>query len=188
MANKLIIFSGPSGAGKTSIAEYLLEHNSQLEFSVSACSRSKRADEVDGIHYYFLSPEEFRNKIKNSEFLEWEEVYKDNFYGTLKSEVQRIWSGNKHVIFDVDVIGGLNIKKAYRNSALAIFILPPSVEELKKRLVNRSTETEESLRKRIDKADKEIEFAKFFDKVVINKDLEKVKKEVEQIIFDFIKT
>ncbi|HPF51197.1 MAG TPA: guanylate kinase, partial [Draconibacterium sp.] len=143
MKGKLIIFSAPSGAGKTTIVKYLLQKGLDLEFSISATSREPRANEINGKDYYFLSTEEFVQKVQNDEFLEWEEVYKGIRYGTLKSEVERIRNNGKNVIFDVDVVGGLNIKKYYGDEALAIFVQPPSVEELRKRLTSRSTETEE---------------------------------------------
>jgi guanylate kinase len=165
MKGKLIIFSAPSGAGKTTIVRHLLEKNLNLEFSVSATSRAPRPNETNGKDYYFLTEKEFKQKIENNEFLEWEEVYKGIYYGSLKSEVERIRNLGKNVIFDVDVVGGLNIKKFYGDEALAIFVQPPSVEELRKRLISRSTETEEKIQMRIAKAEHELSFAKQFDKL-----------------------
>ena len=186
MNEKLIIISAPSGAGKTTIVKQLLNSGLNLEFSVSACSRPKRENETNGKDYYFLSVAEFKTKIKNDEFLEWEEVYKDQFYGTLKSEINRIWSKGNFVIFDVDVIGGLNIKKYYKEKALAIFIKPPSQKVLKDRLKGRSTESDESLKKRIEKANYELSFAGKFDKIIINDDLEIAVKETKKNILEFL--
>lgn len=185
MKGKLIIFSAPSGAGKTTIVKHLLQKDFGLEFSVSATSRQPRSGETDGKDYYFLSESEFREKIKNDEFLEWEEVYNGNFYGTLKSEVERIRNAGKHVIFDVDVVGALNIKKFYGGEALAVFVQPPSVDELKNRLQNRSTESEEKIRMRVAKAEKELEFAGKFDVIIVNDDLPKALKEAEKIVAGF---
>ncbi len=183
---KLIIFSAPSGAGKTSIVKGVLQETPGLAFSVSACSRPKRQNEQDGVDYYFLTPDDFRKKINEDAFLEWEEVYPGSYYGTLRSEVERIWKSGKHVVFDVDVAGGLNIKKQYPEQALALFIQPPSLEELEKRLINRGTETSESLQKRIGKAAFELTFAKDFDKIVINDDLSRAINETIQIVNKFI--
>lgn len=179
---KLFIFSAPSGAGKTTIVKNLLAINPLLEFSISATSRAMREGEINGKDYYFISADEFRTKINNNEFLEWEEVYKDQYYGTLKSELERIWTKAHHVIFDVDVVGGLNIKNAYPERALSVFVMPPTPETLKDRLLNRSTETEDSLRKRLEKAHWELGFADKFDIVLINDRLEdSVKKAVEMV-------
>lgn len=183
---KLIIFSAPSGAGKTTIVKRLLEINLNLEFSVSATSREARKNEVDGKDYYFLSPEEFQQKIDNNKFLEWEEVYPGTSYGTLKNEVERIRNLGKNVIFDVDVVGGLNIKKVYEDEALAIFVQPPTVEELEKRLRLRSTETEEKIKVRLAKAKHELSYASQFDVIIVNDNLEKAVKEAEKTIHDFI--
>ncbi len=185
---KLIIFSAPSGAGKTTLIKYLLGQNLKLAFSVSACSRGKRQHEIEGKDYYFISLTEFKNKIQKGEFVEWEEVYKNHFYGTLQSEIERIWATGYHVIFDVDVIGGLNIKKKYREKALLIFVKPPSIEELKNRLIKRSTETLDNLNERLAKAEIEIEHAHNFDKVILNKDLDEAKAEILEIVTQFLKT
>ncbi len=188
MSNKLVIFSAPSGAGKTTIVKHLLHQNLGLEFSISAASRSKRPNEVNERDYYFLSPDEFRAKIKNNEFIEWEEVYESHFYGTLKSEIERIWKNGNNVIFDVDVIGGLNIKKQFDERALAIFVMPPSIRELKKRLTARSTESPENLMKRLEKAQAEMLFAESFDKIIVNDVLEQALKEATRIVSEFLKT
>jgi guanylate kinase len=179
---KLVIVCAPSGSGKTTIVKAVLNQLKELAFSVSATSRTPREGEIDGKDYYFLSESEFRSKIENGEFLEWEEVYKGSLYGTLKSEVTRIWEQGSHVIFDVDVIGGLSIKKQYPENSLALFIQPPSVEELKNRLIGRGTETPETLEKRIEKAEYEIGFADQFDLKIINDDLQTaIQNTLEQI-------
>jgi guanylate kinase len=187
MEGKLIIFSAPSGSGKTTIVKHLLQKGYDLEFSISATSREARHTETHGKDYYFLSGEAFQSKIENDEFLEWEEVYNGVNYGTLKSEVERIRNQGKNVIFDVDVIGGLNIKRYYGNEALAIFVQPPSVEELRNRLRSRSTETEEKIQTRIAKAEHELSFANHFDIVIINDDLEVAFEDAEKIISEFLK-
>jgi guanylate kinase len=187
MEGKLFIFSAPSGAGKTSIVRALLEKLQQLEFSVSATSRPMRPGEVDGVDYYFLSPESFREKVENEEFLEWEEVYNGSYYGTLYSEVRRIWEKGLHVVFDVDVAGGINIKKKYGEKALSIFVMPPSIDELEKRLVNRKTETPESLQKRLSKARYELSFSGEFDKIVVNDNLQQAIEEAATLVKDFLK-
>jgi guanylate kinase len=186
MLDKLIIISAPSGAGKTSIVKRLLQAGLKIEFSISACSRHPRPGEVDGRDYYFIPVNEFRRKIRDQAFIEWEEVYQGQFYGTLKSEVNRIWSKGNHVIFDVDVKGGLNIKKLYQEHALAIFIMPPSIEVLEERLRNRHTESEADLKKRIGKAKSEMAYASQFDRVVVNDDLEKAVDETIAIIDSFL--
>jgi guanylate kinase len=186
MNGKLIIFSAPSGAGKTTIVKQLLASDLPLSFSISACSRAIREGEINGKDYYFLSPEEFRKRIDNDEFLEWEEVYEGSYYGTLKSEVARIWDQGRHVIFDVDVVGGLNIKKVYPEKALTIFVQPPTIDELKNRLMNRCTETEESIQKRFDKAAYELSFVSKFDVVIINDNLEIAITEAKKVVNDFI--
>ncbi len=187
MQGKLIIISAPSGAGKTSIVKELLCADLRLEFSVSACSREKRKGEVDGKDYFFISTEEFREKIRNDEFVEWEEVYKDHFYGTLKSEVEKIREAGKNVIFDVDVVGGLNIKKLYGDDALAIFIKPPSESVLKERLQKRNTESEEKLAMRISKARKELKEADKFDTIIVNDELTRAIEETKLSIREFLK-
>ena len=186
MQGKLIIFSAPSGAGKTTIVRHLLEKDLNLEFSISATSRGKRHTETNGEDYYFLSEEEFRMKIANNEFLEWEEVYNGTFYGTLKSEVERIWQNGNNVLFDVDVVGGCNIKKFYGDQALAVFVQPPSVEELRNRLVLRSTDALEVIEKRVAKAEYELTFAPQFDCVIVNDQLNKALEEAEKCIREFI--
>jgi guanylate kinase len=186
MPGKLIIFSAPSGAGKTTIVHQLLASRNDLEFSVSACSRKQRENETYGVDYYFITAEEFRHRIDNGEFLEWQEVYENSYYGTLKSEVERIWAKGKHVIFDVDVVGGLNIKKYDEENALAIFLMPPSVEELEERLKLRSTETPDSIKKRIDKAKYELTFADKFDKVIVNDQLERAVDEAKSAVQEFL--
>jgi guanylate kinase len=183
---KLIIFSAPSGAGKTTIVKHLLQQNLDLEFSISATSRAPRYTETRGKDYYFLNEKEFKQKIENNEFLEWEEVYNGNYYGSLKSEVERIRELGKNVIFDVDVFGGLNIKKFYGSDALAIFVQPPSIEELRRRLVSRSTETEEKIQMRIAKAEHELSFANRFDTIITNNDLALACQEAENVIRAFI--
>ncbi len=187
MSGQLIIFSAPSGTGKTTILKKILEKGFPLEFSVSACSRPMRKGEINGKDYYFLSAEAFRHKIANGDFLEWEEVYSGSYYGTLKSELERIWQNGHHVIFDVDVLGGVNIKKKYPENSLSIFILPPSIEELEKRLSKRSTETTETLQKRLNRAKMELSYAHEFDIRIVNDDLKKAIKEVEKAITTFIK-
>ncbi len=171
MQGKAIIVSAPSGAGKTTIVKHLLSTVPRLAFSVSACSRTRRKEETDGRDYYFISAEQFKEKIARDDFVEWQEVYPGSFYGTLKSEMDRIWSEGKTPIFDVDVVGGLNLKQYFGANGLAVFIQPPSIEELENRLRNRATESEETLRKRVDKAAYELNFASRFDKIVINDDL-----------------
>lgn len=183
---KLLIFSAPSGSGKTTIVRELLGKDLDLEFSISACSRPARKNEEDGRDYYFLSQDDFIQKIKNGEFVEWEEVYKDHFYGTLRGEVERIRNKGKHVVFDIDVQGGLNLKKTFGEEALAIFVMPPSVEELEKRLKRRSTDDPEKIRLRILKAESELKYAELFDRIIYNNDLEKAVKEAEEMVLDFI--
>ncbi|MCE9537699.1 MAG: guanylate kinase [Bacteroidetes bacterium] len=187
MDGKLIIFSAPSGAGKTTIVHHLLEKFPQLEFSVSACSRPMRKGETHGVDYYFLSLEEFKQKILDNDFVEWEEVYKDNFYGTLKVEIERIWKKGMHVIFDVDVVGGLNLKNQFGDLALAVFVMPPSIQHLEMRLRSRETETDESIARRIGKAENELKTADLFDKIILNDKLENAFEEAEKIITEFLK-
>jgi guanylate kinase len=186
---KCIIFSAPSGAGKTTIVRHLLRNtNLPLGFSVSAASRASRPHEVDGQDYYFLTVDQFREKILADEFVEWEEVYQDHFYGTLKSEMARIWSENKAVVFDVDVVGGLNLKKYFGDDALALFVQAPSIEILEKRLRGRKTESEERIQMRIDKAQKEMQSALEFDEIIVNDDLEKALGKAIELISKFIET
>lgn len=186
MAGKAIIFSAPSGSGKTTIVKHLLENNPDLGFSISASTRDKRGrTEQNGKDYYFLTPAEFRRKIDNNEFVEWEEVYAGNFYGTLKSEIERIWNEGKNVIFDVDVKGGLNLKKYFGDRALAIFVKVPSLEVLKERLNDRGTETPESLSRRLFKAQFEMGFCDKFDVVLVNENLSKSLGEAQKLYEDF---
>ena len=187
MEGKAIIFSAPSGSGKTTIVRHLLEKNPDLGFSISASTRDKRGrTEAHGKDYYFLTPEEFKKKIDSKEFVEWEEVYEGNFYGTLKSEVERIWKNGKIVIFDVDVKGGINLKNYFGDKALAIFVKVPSMEVLKERLHDRGTESEESLSRRLFKANFEMTFQDKFDKVLINEDLEHSLQQA-QLLYDAFK-
>lgn len=186
---KLFVFSAPSGSGKSTIVNHLLSIDElNLAFSISATSRAPRGEEKDGEHYYFMSADEFKSHIEKDDFLEWEEVYQNNFYGTLKSEVERIWKMGKHVVFDIDVIGGLNIKKQFPEQTLSIFIMPPSVEELRNRLVKRSTETAEKIEMRVTKAAKELESASSFDVVITNDELDKALVEAEQTVANFIQS
>lgn len=186
MAGKLIIFSAPSGSGKSTIINYLLEQNLNLHFSVSATSRAPRGEEKHGVEYYFLTPQDFRSHIAAGDFLEYEEVYTDKYYGTLKSEVERILNTGNNVIFDVDVVGGCNIKKYYGKRALSVFIQPPSVEELHKRLKRRATDTTEVIESRIAKAEYELGFATKFDVILVNDKLELAQQEALKVIKDFI--
>lgn len=183
---KLIIFSAPSGSGKSTIVNYLLQRDLHLDFSISATSRAPRGSEKNGVEYYFLTPDEFRKRIENDEFVEYEEVYKDCFYGTLRSELDRIWSAGNHIVFDVDVVGGVNLKKIFGAQALSIFIQPPSLEELRRRLVGRATDSAEKIEQRLAKAEKELTFAGQFDKVVLNDNLEQAESEVERLVRQFI--
>jgi len=183
---KLIIFSAPSGSGKTTIVKQVLQKINNLEFSISACSRLPRKGEVHTKDYHFLSIDEFKSNIKDNKFVEWEEVYKNQFYGTLISELDRIWNNGNSVIFDVDVIGGLNIKKKYPKNSLAIFIKPPSITELESRLRNRATDSEEQIKKRINKAEKELQYANSFDKIILNNNLEEAVEKTIKAIKKFI--
>ncbi|AWW30063.1 guanylate kinase [Echinicola strongylocentroti] len=186
-SGKAFIFSAPSGSGKTTIVKHLLSSRSDLGFSISACTRDKRGrHEVHGKDYYFLSPQEFKEKIDQDEFIEWEEVYEGNFYGTLKSEIQRIWDSGKHVIFDVDVKGGLHLKEYFGEKALAVFVKVPSLDTLEERLKDRGTESEESLSRRIYKAKFEMTFEEQFDATLVNDNMEKSFQEAEKLINAFI--
>lgn len=187
MKGKLVIFSAPSGSGKTTLVKWLLEQNLNLRFSVSATSRPKRETEKNGKDYFFLTPEKFREKIKQNDFLEWEEVYTDKYYGTLKSEVEKMLEDNINVLLDIDVKGGINVKKMYGGNALSVFIMPPDIEELKKRLINRGTDSEDVINERIKKASYELSFAGKFDKTVINDNLDTAKRECYGIVSKFIK-
>ena len=183
---KLIIFSAPSGSGKSTIINYLLKQNLNLAFSISATSRPPRGTEQHGVEYFFLSPEEFKQRIANDEFLEYEEVYTDRFYGTLKEQVEKQSAAGQNVIFDVDVLGGCNIKKFYGERALSVFIQPPSVEELRNRLNGRGTDAPEVIESRIARAEYELGFADKFDVVIVNNDLEKAQKEAFEVIHNFL--
>ena len=183
------MFSAPSGSGKTTIVRHLLGIDTlNLEFSISATSRKKRGEEVNAKDYYFLSAKEFKTKIKTDEFLEWEEVYRDNFYGTLKTEIERIWANGKHVIFDIDVSGGLRIKRKFPEETLAVFIKPPSIDELKIRLKKRKTESEDKINMRIAKASAELATAPLFDVIIENDNLQKALNEAENLVNNFIKS
>ncbi len=186
MKGKLIIISAPSGAGKTTIVRHLLKSGLNLSFSVSATTRPARGTERNGVDYFYLTVPEFRMKIENNELVEWQEVYKDLYYGTLKSEMERIWNEGKAVLFDVDVNGGVNLKKIFGKDSLSIFIMPPSVAELEKRLIRRGTDTPEKIRVRVEKANEEIELARSFDRIVVNENLESAKKETFELVSDFL--
>jgi len=184
---KLIVFSAPSGSGKTTIVQHLLKQGElNLDFSISATSRKKRGTEENGKDYYFISLKDFHKHIKNNDFVEWEEVYKNNFYGTLKEEIRRIWNEGKHVIFDIDVIGGLNVKSQFPTQTLAIFVQPPSIKEMERRLRNRKTDSEEKIKERVEKAEKEMKYAQDFDVILVNDNLEEAKKEAHKIVKNFI--
>lgn len=187
MKGKLVVFSAPSGAGKTTIVKYILGLDLGLEFSISATSRKIRNNEINGQDYYFLSPEEFVHKVENQEFIEWEEVYSGQYYGTLKQEIERIRNKGSHVVFDVDVVGGQNIKKLYGADALSIFVMSPSFSILEERLRNRSTEDETSLQKRLNKAMEETGYADKFDVVLINNKLEDTFLQAKEIVTNFLK-
>jgi len=187
MEGKLIVFSAPSGSGKTTIVRHLLDQKKlNLDFSISATSREKRGNEVDGKDYHFISLETFKDHIDADDFVEWEEVYANNFYGTLKSEVERIWAEGKHAIFDIDVVGGLRIKDKFPKKTLAVFVMAPSIEVMGQRLRARSTDSEEKIKERIAKAERELGYAKDFDKILINDDLDTAKTEATALIESFI--
>jgi guanylate kinase len=187
MTGKLFIFCAPSGSGKSTIVQHLMQQDLGLAFSISATSRTPRAGEVDGREYHFISPEEFRRKIEEGAFIEWEEVYHNQYYGTLRSEVERIWEKGHHAVFDIDVVGGLNLKKAYGEQALAVFVQPPSVDVLEQRLRSRGTDDEASLEKRLGKAAYELKFARHFDHLLVNDSLDKALAEAEKLVRQFLK-
>lgn len=183
---KVIIFSAPSGAGKTTIVRALLDSLSELSFSISACSRDPRGQEVNGKDYHFIGIEGFKNKIKNNEFVEWEEVYQDHFYGTLNSELIRIWNANKTVVFDVDVVGGMSLKKKFGKKALAIFVMPPSLMVLEERLRNRNTDSEQKIQQRLEKAEQEIALSSGFDVILKNDQLDNAISDAKAIVNQFL--
>lgn len=189
MKGKMLIVSAPSGSGKSTIVNWLMKEHPELRlyFSISCTSRAPRGEEKDGVEYFFLTPEAFKEKIANEEFLEYEEVYENRFYGTLKAQVERQREAGQNVVFDVDVKGGVNIKKHYGDEALSLFIQPPSVAELRKRLEHRGTDTPEAIEQRLAKAEYELTFAPQFDHVIVNDDLEKAKQETLRVVSDFLK-
>lgn len=186
MANKVLIFSAPSGSGKSTIVNHILGLHPEVEFSVSATSRPPRGQEQNGVEYYFIAEEEFRQRIEDEEFVEFEEVYPGRFYGTLKEEVERIWAKGNVIIFDVDVKGGVNLKKYFGDKALSVFIQAPSIEELRRRLVSRGTDSEEEIEKRVGKAAEEMTYADKFDHILVNDDLETAFAESEKVVDDFL--
>jgi guanylate kinase len=187
MSGKAIIFSAPSGAGKTTLVRHLMQQKElKLSFSVSATTRMKREMEADGVDYYFISEGEFIDRSRRGDFIEWEEVYKGQYYGTLRSEVERLWSEGRHVIFDLDVVGGLNLKKILGDKALAVFVKPPSIDALKQRLHARNTETPEKLAQRIAKAEHELDFELRFDVTIVNDDLDRAKQDAYRLVHDFV--
>jgi guanylate kinase len=188
VSGKLIIVCAPSGAGKTTIVRHILENIPGIEFSVSATNREKRPNEVNGVDYYFMNTDEFLQKIGKQEFLEWEEVYAGTFYGTLRSEIDRIWNRGNHVIFDVDVEGGLNIKRHFSHRALLVFVMPPSIEVLTERLRNRATENEKSFEARVSKATREMEYAKHADRILVNNKLEDCLPNALNMVQEFLNT
>jgi guanylate kinase len=183
---KLVIFTAPSGAGKTTIVRHLLKERRDISFSISACTREQRYGEVNGMDYYFFTVADFKRRVQNNEFLEWQEVYDNQFYGTMKEEVERIWKLGQHVIFDIDVKGACKIKEAYGDKVLTIFVKPPSFKELKERLTSRKTEDEKSLKKRINRVKEEMGYENRFDITLVNKDLDVALKEAEGILADFL--
>jgi len=186
MKGKLVIISAPSGAGKSTMIRHLLDRGINLEFSISATTRAPRGREKNGNEYYFLSVNDFRERVENGDFIEWEEVYKDQLYGTLKSEINRIWSHGNHVLFDVDVKGGINLKDIFKHDAISIFIMPPSIDELEKRLQRRATDNPEKIKMRVAKAEEEMKLANQFDNIVINERLEQAENDVYRIVKSFI--
>ncbi|CAI8238010.1 MAG: Guanylate kinase [Flavobacteriaceae bacterium] len=187
-SGKLVVFSAPSGSGKTTLVHHLLQQGLPIGFSISATSRPPRGKEKDGVDYFFMSENSFREKIAENAFLEYEEVYEGTFYGTLRSEVDRLWKTGKTVLFDIDVVGGLNVKRQYPDQCLALFIQPPSLSELEKRLRGRGTDNEKKIKERLTKATKELDLANQFDKVIVNDDLETAKEEVGKAVHDFLES
>lgn len=187
-SGKLVVFSAPSGSGKTTLVHHLLQQGLPVGFSISATSRPPREKEKDGVDYFFMSENSFREKIAENAFLEYEEVYEGTFYGTLRSEVDRLWKTGKTVLFDIDVVGGLNVKRQYPDQCLALFIQPPSLSELEKRLRGRGTDNEKKIKERLTKATKELDLANQFDKVIVNDDLETAKEEVGKAVHDFLES
>ena len=187
-SRKLVVFSAPSGSGKTTLVHHLLQQGLPIGFSISATSRPPRGKEKDGVDYFFMSENSFREKIAENAFLEYEEVYEGTFYGTLRSEVDRLWKTGKTVLFDIDVVGGLNVKRQYPDQCLALFIQPPSLSELEKRLRGRGTDNEKKIKERLTKATKELDLANQFDKVIVNDDLETAKEEVGKAVHDFLES
>lgn len=187
-SGKLVVFSAPSGSGKTTLVHHLLQQGLPIGFSISATSRPPRGKEKDGVDYFFMSENSFREKIAENAFLEYEEVYEGTFYGTLRSEVDRLWKTGKTVLFDIDVVGGLNVKRQYPDQCLALFIQPPSLSELEKRLRGRGTDNEKKIKERLTKATKELDLANQFDKVIVNDDLETAKEEVGKAVLDFLES
>lgn len=185
---KLFVFSAPSGSGKTTLVKHLLTQNLPLGFSISATSRSPRVQEIEGVDYYFLSQEAFQKKIEEDAFVEYEEVYNGAFYGTLRTEVERLWAEGKHVLFDIDVVGGLNIKEQFPEETLAIFVQPPSLEELENRLRKRGTETEDKIQQRLDKSAKELIYSQDFDVILVNDNLNTAKQEVVRLVKQFLQS
>ncbi|MCH2233172.1 MAG: guanylate kinase [Crocinitomicaceae bacterium] len=185
---KCIIFSAPSGGGKTTIVHYLEGIFPELAFSISACSRAPRGEEKHGVDYYFYSADEFRDLVKKGSFIEWEEVYGGNFYGTLKAEVDRLWADGKVILFDVDVEGAVSLKQIFDDQALAVFIQPPSIEELERRLRNRKTDPDDQIKRRVAKAERELTKAKYFDFILLNDDLDRACAEISKVVSDFIKS
>lgn len=186
MEGKLVIISAPSGAGKTTMVNHLLNKGLNLEFSISATTRAPRGKEKDGKEYYFISADDFRVRIRKNEFTEWQEVYKDQFYGTLKSEIKRIWADKRHVIFDVDVKGGINLKNIFGNQAISVFIMPPSINDLENRLLSRATDNRSKIKIRVEKAIEEMKLADNFDHIVINDNLERTQDEVYELVKSFL--
>jgi guanylate kinase len=186
MNGKLVIISAPSGAGKSTIVKHLLEKALNLEFSISATTRNPRGKEKDGKEYYFMSVKEFRNRVRRGKFIEWQEVYNNQLYGTLKSEIERIWANGNHVLFDVDVKGGVNLKNLFGHKAISIFVMPPSLNELEKRLVKRGTDEPTKIRIRVEKAEEEMKLADQFDNIVINDNLERAVNEAYSLVKSFL--